>query len=383
MLYETLEPLRRTSAPLDEIPAGEKRRPVRWVEPQRVAEIDFRDWTHGGLVRHAAYQGLREDKSAAEVVGERTNAKSDERARMNEAMPGIDETKLTHPERLLWPDVGITKLGLAQFYAEIWTWIRPHIVERPLSLLRCPDGADKKCFFQKHAHASFSKSVRRIKLPGDDEEWIYIDDFDGLLGLVQASVLELHPWGSTIKNSERADRVILDLDPGPGVEWEEMIAAAQETRQVLADCKLQSFVKTTGGKGLHVVAPLKPAADWAPVKEFAQSVAKALERRDSTRYTATVAKKARDRRIYVDYLRNSRGATAVAAYSTRARQGAPVSTPLTWDELSSGIGPAHFTVLNLIARLRHLNADPWAGLDQVRQKLPKPLALSVVRHRPG
>lgn len=374
-LFELLEPLRRGTSPLAEVPAAERRRGLRWVEPKIVIEVDFSTWTQAGLVRQAVYGGLREDKPAEEVTAELPSTSKSVKGSKSASRHDreFDEKKLTHPERLLWPDDGVTKLGLAQYYAEIWPWIMPHIVRRPLSLLRCPEGIGQSCFFQKHAWAGIDPSIRRIRPAGEDENILYVDDLDGLIALVQASVLEIHPWGSTIDDVERADRMIFDLDPGPGLDWADVIDAALEVRAVLRESGLESLVKTTGGKGLHVVAPLRPAADWDAVKAYSQSVAEHMARQDPDRYTASVALRTRNRRIFVDYLRNGRGATAVAPYSTRARSGAPVSAPLDWEELSAEIGPAHFTLANLPARLRHLDADPWAGLPDIRQGLPKPI----------
>lgn len=366
-LYKLLEPLRLERPPLDALPPGERRRGLRWVEPKLVIEVEFRTWTEAGLVRQASFSGIREDKPAAEVTAEpRSRARA-------QPVREFDEGKLTHPERLLWPDVGITKLGLAQYYADIWPWISPHIVRRPLSLLRCPEGVDRPCFFQKHAWAGLDPSIHRVRISGDDEESLYIEDLEGLIALVQASVLEIHPWGSTIENPEHADRITFDLDPGPGIAWDETIEAAGEIRELLQAKGLESFVKTTGGKGLHVVVPIRPAADWDSVKAFSQSVAEHMVRRNPDRFTASITKHSRTRRIFVDYLRNTRGATAIAAYSTRARPGAAVSVPMGWEELSAEIGPAHYTASNLPARLAHLDRDPWAGIGELRQKLPEPI----------
>lgn len=363
-LYERLEPLRRKDPPLDKMPEEERRRGIRWVEPKVVVEVDFRAWTRAGLVRQASYAGLREDKPAEEVTAERP-----EPINSIDMVREFDESKLTHPERLLWPDVGITKLGLAEYYADIWPWIGPHIVRRPLSLLRCPEGIGESCFFQKHAWAGMDPSIRRIR-SSDDEEILYIEDLDGLIALVQSSVLEIHPWGSTIDDMERADRMIFDLDPGPGATWNDVIDTAVDLRDLLQERGLLSFIKTTGGKGLHVVVPLNPPADWDSVKSFSQGVAEDMARQNPDRLTASLAMRSRDGRVFIDYLRNSRGATAVAPYSTRARASAPVSTPIEWEELSPEIGPAHYTLSNLPARLRHLDSDPWAGLAKVRQQLP-------------
>ncbi len=374
-LFKKLDPLRRSTPPLDRLPPEENGRGLRWTEPRIVADIEFHTWTHGGLISHSVFRGLRDDKTASEATSETsmpaTSRTSD--------VPEIDESRLTHPERLLWPDAGVTKLGLAQFYAEIWKWISPHIVGRPLSLLRCPEGISESCFFQKHAWAGLDDSIRRLRPEGDDEEVLYIEDFDGLMGLVQASVLELHPWGSRIDDVDRPDRITFDLDPGPGLQWTDVIEGAHDVRALLRDTGLESFVKTTGGKGLHVVAPLRSGADWTAAKEFARSIAENMAALKPGRYTASMAKRSRNKRIFVDYLRNARGATAVAAYSTRARAGAPISTPITWDELNSGVGPAHYSVSNLTLRLHHLSADPWAEFSELRQRLPAPLKKGVTR----
>jgi bifunctional non-homologous end joining protein LigD len=376
MLFQLLDPLRRSQPPLEEIPAGERRRGIRWVEPKVVVEVEFRTWTEAGLVRHAVYGGLREDKPAEEVTAEKP-------ARSKTADPpahDFDESKLTHPERLLWPDAGITKLGLAEYYADIWQWIAPHIVGRPLSLVRCPEGIGQSCFFQKHAWAGIDSAIRRFRLEGEDEDSLYIEDLDGLIGLVQASVLEIHPWGSTVADVERADRMIFDLDPGPGLSWGDVIDAASELRDLLRETgNLQSFVKLTGGKGLHVVVPLRPAADWDAVKAYSQSVAEHMARRNPDRFTASIAMRTRNGRIFVDYLRNGRGATAVAAYSTRARAGAPVAAPVEWNELRAGVGPAAYTLINLPARIRHLDRDPWAGIGKIEQTLPEPMEKGSAR----
>jgi bifunctional non-homologous end joining protein LigD len=378
-LFKKLEPLKRSTPPLDYLPPEEKGRGLRWTEPHIVADIEFRNWTNGGLISHSVFRGLRDDKAASEATSEERMPATAHAPRL----PEFDDSKLTHPERLLWPDAGVTKLGLAQFYAEIWSWIAPHIVRRPLSLLRCPEGISETCFFQKHAWAGLDSSIKKIRPPGDDQDILYIEDFDGLLGLVQASVLELHPWGSLIDDIERPDRITFDLDPGPGLQWTDVIEAAHEVRSALSKDGLESFVKTTGGKGLHVVVPLHPGADWLAAKEYARTIAEHMAALKPGRYTASMAKRSRNRRIFIDYLRNARGATAVAAYSTRARDGAPVSTPIGWEELNSGVGPAHYSVSNLTTRLHHLSDDPWAAFSELRQTLPAPTKKGGARPSKG
>jgi bifunctional non-homologous end joining protein LigD len=334
---------------------------VRWVEPQLVAEVELRGWTADGLLRHASFKGLRDDKEPADVVRESSTSTASGAGR-NVSL------RLTHPDRVLWPDVGLTKQGLAEFYADIADWVLPHVVGRPLALVRCPSGVGTDCFFQKHAWNGIGKAIRRKRVAG--EEVLFIEDLEGLLTLAQSSVLEIHPWGSKIGAIERPDRITFDLDPAENVPWTVLIEGAIEVRERLRALGLRSFVKTTGGKGLHLVVPLAPKARWHDVKAFAQDLAETMAKDRSDRFVATVSKRARSGRIFIDYLRNGRGATAVAAFSTRARSGAPVSTPLAWEELSPSIRPNHYSVENLPRRLRYLGSGPWPDLDEVQQELP-------------
>jgi bifunctional non-homologous end joining protein LigD len=280
--------------------------------------------------------------------------------------------KLTHPDRLYWPDVGVTKAGLADYYTDVWARMAPFVIGRPLSLLRCPGGIGEPCFFQKHAWKGLSRAIHVVEDPKADAgvALLAIDDLDGLIGLVQGGVIEIHPWGSSLAALERADMIIMDLDPGEGVTWPDVIAAAHEVRERFARLGLASFVKTSGGKGLHVVAPLLPHAGWDAVKAFTKSQAQAMADDSPQRYVASVAKSKRHGKILIDYLRNSRGATAVAAYSARARSGAPVSMPLAWEELSLKIGPASFTLANAKARLSPRAADPWSDFFRAAVDLP-------------
>jgi bifunctional non-homologous end joining protein LigD len=276
---------------------------------------------------------------------------------------------LSHPDRVYWQDAGVTKRGLAEFYAHIWPWMRPHVTGRPISLLRCPEGAAGQCFFQKHAAAGIA--TERLHLtPEKGDKIISIDDLGGLISLVQAGVLEIHTRGTTVDDRERADRLVFDLDPGPGTGWKDVVAAAREVRARLAALKLKSFLKTSGGKGLHVVLPITPAP-WDTAKDFCHAVAVSMAADHPDRYVASATKSKRNKRIFVDYLRNSREATAVAPYSTRARPGAPVSVPIEWSELGSLKSTNQFTVLNLPARLKRLRKDPWTNIRLVKQALPK------------
>ena len=359
-LWATLEPLRRPDPPFAAPPPPEARRGgAVWVRPDLVAEVAFRGWTGDGQLRHAAFRGLREDKPAHEVMREAGATAP--------GAPPVAAPALTHPDRVLWDDVGLTKEGLAAYYAAVAPRILGEVAGRPLSLLRGPDGVGGKTFFQKHAWAGLDgDAVRSVTIAGDDA--LVIEDAAGLMALVQASVLEIHPWGARIGDPERPDRIVLDLDPGDGVGWAEVVAGALAVRDRLSALGHAAFVKTSGGKGLHVVVPVVPRADWATAKAFARDVAAWLARDAPGRFTATLARSARPGRIFVDYLRNGRGATAVAAYSTRARPGAPVATPLAWEELGSLAGGDAYRVDTVLRRL-DAGADPWAGMDAAARPL--------------
>jgi bifunctional non-homologous end joining protein LigD len=278
---------------------------------------------------------------------------------------------LTHPGRIYWPDVDLTKQGLAEYYADVWKWMAPHVVARPLALLRCPGGIAEPCFFQKQPWKGLHKSIAVLRNPGaGGDHFLAIEDFDGVVAMVQAGVLEIHPWGATVGDLDHPDRLIFDLDPGPHLDWAALIDAAAEVRERLERDGLESFVKTSGGKGLHVVAPLRPEAGWDAAKSYAKGIAEAMANDDPQRYTAVISKAAREQKIFVDYLRNARGATAVAPYSTRARAGAPVSTPLAWEELGPKLRGNSFNVGNIRDRLSRLRADPWASFFKLAQTLP-------------
>jgi bifunctional non-homologous end joining protein LigD len=362
-LYDELERIKadrpKFASPLN--PLSEKG--VKWVSPLLVAEVEFRGWSSDRLLFQAAFKGLREDKTPEEVVLE------DEPTQIP-AKPSrsIASFRLTHPERILWEDDGITKQGLAEFYADIADWILPHVENRVLSLVRCPSGLKKPCFYAKHAWKGVSDAILRVDV-GEAEPMLAITDLEGLMALVQAGALEIHPWGSRREKLEQPDRIIFDLDPGENVPWMSVIAAAVEVRERLKQAGLVSFVKTSGGKGLHVVAPILPEVDWDWVKSFTQDITEAMANDSPDRYVAKMTKSLRTGRIFIDYLRNGRGATAVAAYSSRARANAPVSTPLDWDELSDAIKADHFTVDNLRQRLDFVERDPWADFFRTKQKL--------------
>jgi bifunctional non-homologous end joining protein LigD len=386
-LYRKLKAIERPASPFKNLPPEErgKNRPV-WVEPKLVAEVNFHGWTHGDIprVRQASFQGLREDKQAIDVVREEkrtlpARAKTPARKSAKVAKPvskkakddvAIAGVRLSHPGRVYWDDAGVTKQDLAEYYEKVWKWMAPHVTGRVLALVRCPDGASGQCFFQKHASAGIDPKLLTMVPEPDGDKSIAIDDLPGLVSLAQAGVLEVHMRGSTIDHLEEANRLVFDLDPGPGVEWPALIEAAREVRERLSALKLDSFVKTTGGKGLHVVLPIR-YTPWEEAKGFARALADAMERDGPERFVSTAKKAKRNNRIFVDYLRNSREATAVAPYSTRARAGAPVAVPITWSELSKLPSSNHYTVLNISQRLSRLKKDPWAGIEKLKQRLPR------------
>ncbi len=371
-LFKRLDKLKDKSSPFAAKLTADEARGLSYVKPELVAEIEFRAWTGDHHLRHAAFRGLREDKPAEEVARE-TDAAG---AAPKVAAPSV---KLTHPDRLYWPESGVTKQGLADYYMEVWPKLAPFVVGRPLSLLRCPGGVTEQCFFQKHGWKGMNSHIGEYKDPTDDEPLLTIEDREGLLGLVQGGVLEIHPWGSTVAELEKPDMIIMDLDPGDGVGWDRVIEAAQDVKRRLEDTGLAAFVKTSGGKGLHVVSPLKPRADWTETKAFAKAIAEAMATDEPDAYVATVSKAKRKGKILIDYLRNGRGATAVAPYSTRARPGAAVSAPLAWEELGPAIGPAYFTVDNMPTRLAALSSDPWKDFRKAAAPIPKKAGAKVGR----
>jgi bifunctional non-homologous end joining protein LigD len=295
--------------------------------------------------------------------------------------------RLTHPDKVLYPDDGITKLELAQYYREAAQWILPHLADRPLVLVRCPEGNGKECFFQKHPRLGTPETLRQIPVRKNTktENYLVADDEAGLISLVQISALEIHAWGSRADRLEQPDRLVFDLDPDPALPWARVVASARQVREFLNELGLQCFVKTTGGKGLHVVLPIDRRHGWDEVKAFCKGVADLIVKADPNRYTANMAKSGRHGKIFIDYLRNGRGATAIVPYSTRAKPGAPISVPLTWEELDARIASDHFTIRNIGKRLASLKRDPWRGIDGIRQGLGRPIrelrALSRSKYR--
>jgi bifunctional non-homologous end joining protein LigD len=395
-LRERMRELEQDRPPFADPPSGAAVRQAHWVQPELVAEVEFAEWTHANQIRQASFLGLREDKSAGAVTREiaasvprdddvrssQQNARSSRRttasprARHTATVAGIE---LTHPERILYPDPKLTKLDLALYYERVAKWILPHLEHRPLTLLRCPQGHKETCFFQKHVGEATPKVLDRVEVDEENGRASYLvaNRVEAVIELVQMGVLELHTFGSTVDRLDYPDRMIFDLDPDSGLPWARVVEAAQLTRSLLAELGLDSFVKTTGGKGLHVAVPLQRRHAFDEVKAFSRAVAEHLAEVLPERFTAKMAKAERRGKIFVDYLRNAKGATAVAAYSTRAKRGAPVATPLAWDELSEELDSSHFTVVNIHERLDKLSDDPWAGYFAARQTITSSMRRSL------
>ncbi|HSU39149.1 MAG TPA: DNA ligase D [Polyangiaceae bacterium] len=375
-LHRALAPLARDKPPdLENAPRGADARGVHWVEPKLAAEVAFTEMTEDGVLRHPSFQGLREDKSAAEAREERpadvSEARPAPRGARAPRRAKTNDYPLSNPDKILYPEQGITKRELLDYYALVAERMLPHVKDRPLTLVRCPNGYDKPCFFQKHPGEGVPAKVRSVPIEekGGATQYSVIDDVEGLFGLVQLGALEIHTWGSHADDAEHPDIVVFDLDPDPDVDFGEVCRAAQELRRVFEAAKLETFVKTAGGKGLHVCLPIAPELTWREAKDFTQRIAEEFVRRSPDKFVATVSKSKRRGKIFIDYLRNGRGATFVAPYSTRARKNAPIATPLEWDELGPKLKPDGFTLRNIAQRLAKQRHDPFERMAQTTQSL--------------
>ncbi len=374
-LKKKLDAIRTKTSAFDGPAAKEKG--VVWVKPELVAEIEFRSWTRGGSIRHASFQGLREDKPAEEVVVEKPEpvkkskagrGKPDGSGKASAAARLETSVELSSPDKKLWPDEGISKQDLLDHYAAVWPRMKQYVVDRPLALVRAPDGVKGQRFFQKHAMPGMHKSILKSHDPEDKEEILFVRDFDGIAALVQLGVVEIHIWGSTVDKIATPDQIVFDLDPDEGLGVEDVRAATLDVKQRLDDLELPNFLKTSGGKGFHVVVPLKPKADWATVKTFAHDFARAMEQTNPERYTATLSKKARQGRIFIDYLRNGRGSTTVVAYSSRAKAGATVSMPVPWEALDK-LSPGEFKLGDKVFAKALAKDDAWKDYEKSRKLL--------------
>jgi len=386
LLRSKLDALERKSAPFVNPPKGFDAKGVHWVKPELVAEVSFAEWTAGGTLRQASFKGLREDKSVSEVVREEPQprftasrgkklidqkSKRTHRMEADRAITTVADVQISHADKLLYPDAKLSKLDLARYYEAIGQWILPHLKNRPLSLLRCPDGWKAECFYQKHADKNVHSSVGRVEVPegSGSATYMMIKSLTGLMGMVQWGVLELHPWGSQAPKLDRPDRLIFDFDPHAAIAWKQLVEAVQLLRSLLEELGLIGFLKTTGGKGLHVVVPIRASLSWDQAKRFAKATADLMVHTYPDRFIATASKSRREGLIFVDHLRNAQGATAVCAYSPRARANAPVATPITWEELDRDVRFDHFNVRSVPVRLDRMKADPWAGFFDVKQSV--------------
>jgi bifunctional non-homologous end joining protein LigD len=359
----------RKDPPVKNVPRAVARH-ARWIEPVLVAEVAFRGWTHDDLVRQGSFKGLREDKPARAVVRERPMPKA-EAVKMKEDKDEIAGVHVTHPDRIVFADQGVTKRELIEYYVSVADHMLPYIVDRPLALVRCPQGREKECFFQKHASPGWPDYFGKIRIKEKTrfDEYMYIEDERGLVGAAQMGVLELHIWGSKVAAVEKPDRMVFDLDPDEGLPFEKVKAAAKDFKKRLENVGLESFPMVTGGKGIHVVLPLTPKHDWDEHRAFAEALARLVADERPDLYVANMSKKKRVGKIFIDYLRNQRGSTAISPFSTRSRKGAYVALPISWAALSP-LQDAHPATVKNALKLFTRGKDPWAGYHKVKQSLP-------------
>jgi bifunctional non-homologous end joining protein LigD len=281
----------------------------------------------------------------------------------------VEGVRLSSPDKVLYPEQGITKSELADYYRAVAEHMLPHVAFRPVTMVRCPTGREKKCFYQRHAGSGVLEQLHPVTVPGFDDPYLYIEDVAGLVAMVQMGTLEIHPWGVTVEAPDKPDRVIFDLDPDEGLGFKDVIVAALEVRERLRLIGLESFVKTTGGKGLHVVVPIEPVTEWRAAKAFSKRLSEEMAADAPERYLTKISKAERAGRIFIDYLRNDPTSTAVGPYSTRSRPGAPVALPVEWESLARDLDPGAFTLQTVPALLAG-RSDPWAEMAGIRQRLP-------------
>ncbi|MFH5926099.1 DNA ligase D [Roseomonas xinghualingensis] len=368
-LEKQLRGLKRKDSPFANAPAD--RRATSWVEPRLVAEVDYTGWTADGLLRQASFKGVREDKPAEEVGMPRPGEAQPEPKAAQPASSGrsvVAGVALSHPDKLYWPDEGITKRGLAEYMEAVAPRLLPWVAGRPLSLLRAPDGIKGDRFFQRHAGRGTSALITQVKPRGEKSSLLQVDRMEALVALAQSGTLELHPWPARSETIAQPDRLILDLDPAEDLPFAAVVEAALALRGGIEAMGLAPFCKTTGGKGLHIVVPIAPGASWKGLHDTAAMICKALEAEAPERFTTDNSKAVRGGRIFLDYQRNARGASAVAAWSPRARPGATVSMPLDWSEVTKKLDPRAFTLRTAPGRLKE--ADPWSGFEAAAKPLP-------------
>jgi bifunctional non-homologous end joining protein LigD len=403
-LSSRLQQLTSDVSPFGGENAPPKERNVRWLEPKLVAEIEFAGWTGSGMIRQAAFKGLREDKPAHAVVAEvampEVSKKRSGASKATSRRPSPDSTRgrssgpaavmgvtISHPDKALWPNAGdalpVTKLDLAQYYEKVAEWMLPHLAGRPCSLVRVPDGLGSEQFFQRHAMSGMSDFLSSVVVKGDKAPYLQIDRIEALAAVAQIGALEIHPWNCAPGDPEVAGRLVFDLDPAPDVKFDAVIAGALEIRDRLTAVGLESFCKTTGGKGLHVVTPLKAgknAVEWPVAKNFAHVICAQMAEDSPAKYLDNMSKHQRVGKIFLDYLRNDRTATAVAVLSPRAREGAPVSMPIHWKEARRDLDPKRFTVRSTPALLQ--KSKPWEGYAKAARSLSDAIRLVTKAAKP-
>ena len=392
-LRTALNRLEVTATPFTPAPPGWLGRNAHWVKPRLVGEVEFTEWTADGKIRHPSFQGLRRDKPPASVVREAAadplppqrpapaaGRRPARAAAASVPAPGRVDVRgisISHPDRVMYDNPRLTKLDIAKYYDRIADAMMPHVAGRPLTLVRCGQGVAGGCFYMKHSKVWSPPALRRVMIREKTKtgEYLVIESPEAIISLAQMDILEIHTWNTRHGKVEYPDRIVFDLDPGPEVAWTTVIDAARTVRRLLRTLELESFVKTTGGHGLHIVVPIAPRHDWTACLELSRAVATALTRRDPALFTTTFAKHGRERQILVDYMRNNRTNTSVAAFSTRARDGAPVSVPVAWTELTAKLNPRSFTVHTVPLRLARQKRDPWAQYFALQQRLPARAAL--------
>jgi bifunctional non-homologous end joining protein LigD len=411
-LYKKLRPLEVKEPAFSNPPRGYEAKGAHWVKPDLVGEVAFTEWTNEGTLRHPSFQGLREDKKPREVVRERPREteeitdnpgkdekpirakksskaaapksppltkkaeKGAERETSGDTVAGI---KISNPSKLLYPEDGITKLDAGKYYEAVAEWILPHLENRPLTLVRCPNGWEKSCFFQKHPDDKVSNVIERVTVQESKGATLYMmaNNTMALIALLQMGAIELHPFGSRAPKLGCPDVIVFDFDPADDVPWSELVDAVKLLKTLLEELGFRAFIKTTGGKGLHVVLPIRPTLGWDDIKAFTKAIAELMVQSFPERFIATMTKSKRHGKIFVDYLRNAEGATAIAPYSLRARAHAPVATPISWEELESDIRREHFNLRNVPERLANMKTDPWADFFDVKQSVTKALMKKV------
>jgi bifunctional non-homologous end joining protein LigD len=380
-LRSQLEEIAQSKNPFDAVP-GAAAKGAHWVKPELVAEVQFTTWTADNLIRQASFKGLREDKKPSEVRHEVADPKLAKQASTTKAPVKAPSSgrklgfKVTHPDKVIDPESGVIKQVLVDYYLAVAPLMLPHVTGRPLSLVRCPSGTGKKCFYQKHLGPGMPPGIGGVEIPdkrgNGSETYVTVKGEESLAGLAQMNVIEIHPWGSTNEDLEHPDRIIFDLDPDEAVSWKTLCESAFDVRDRLKKLHLESFVKTTGGKGLHIVAPIKPKFGWDQVKALTHAFTVQMEQDNSKLYISKMTKAARTNKIFVDYLRNERDATAVGPYSVRARPGLAVALPLEWSELKSAERPK-FLLGNFAQWSGRLKKDPWKAMLSSEQEIPAKL----------